>query len=158
MNQIKVMKQALKALEYHTDQTRPIFKTEVAILALRQAIEQAEKADQEAGFELWWGEFMPAAFRNRAWEAWSMAHPPTAPVQKPFDGLTQLQVAYIKGLDDGANSAAHANTAPAQQPLTDEQIDEVWRNLPKLTGAGLVELRREYARDIEDAHGIKGEF
>jgi len=50
---------------------------------LRQAIKWLEKADQEAGFKLWWGEFMPAAFRDRAWEAWCMAHP--APEQPHTD-------------------------------------------------------------------------
>jgi hypothetical protein len=40
---IDAMKQALEALEYHQDQTRPIHKTQETIAALRQAIEQAEK-------------------------------------------------------------------------------------------------------------------
>ena len=40
---IEAMKQALEALEYHQEQTRPIHKTQETITALRQAIEQAEK-------------------------------------------------------------------------------------------------------------------
>ena len=52
------------------------------ILDLRQAIEQAKKADQEAGFEMWWGEFMPSAFRDRAWGAWTMAHPKVEQAEK----------------------------------------------------------------------------
>jgi hypothetical protein len=36
------MQQALEALEYHQEQTRPIHKTQETIAALRQAIEQAE--------------------------------------------------------------------------------------------------------------------
>jgi len=48
MSQIKVMRQVLKALEYPTDQPRPIFDTEAAILALRKAIEQAEKMEPYA--------------------------------------------------------------------------------------------------------------
>ena len=40
---IDAMKQALEALEYHQEQTRPIHKTQETITALRQAIEQAEK-------------------------------------------------------------------------------------------------------------------
>ena len=35
---IEVMKQALEALEYHRDQTRPIYKTQKTIETLRQAI------------------------------------------------------------------------------------------------------------------------
>ena len=41
MNHIEVMKQALEALEYHTEQTRPLFKTEHAIVALKEAIAEA---------------------------------------------------------------------------------------------------------------------
>lgn len=40
---IDVMKQALAALEYHVEQTRPIHQTSEAIAALRAAIEQAQK-------------------------------------------------------------------------------------------------------------------
>jgi hypothetical protein len=40
---IDAMKLALEALEYHQEQTRPIHKTQETIIALRQAIEQAEK-------------------------------------------------------------------------------------------------------------------
>ena len=39
------MQQALKALEYHQEQTRPIHKTQETITALRQAIEEAEQWD-----------------------------------------------------------------------------------------------------------------
>jgi hypothetical protein len=39
---IDAMQQALEALEYHQDQTRPIHKTQETIIALRQAIEEAE--------------------------------------------------------------------------------------------------------------------
>jgi hypothetical protein len=37
-----VVQQALEAMEYHTEQTRPIWKTEQAITALRQLLEQPE--------------------------------------------------------------------------------------------------------------------
>jgi hypothetical protein len=37
-----VVQQALEALEYHTEQTRPIWKTEQAITALHQLLEQPE--------------------------------------------------------------------------------------------------------------------
>jgi hypothetical protein len=40
---IDAMKQALEALEYHQEQTRPIHKTQETITALRQAIAEAEK-------------------------------------------------------------------------------------------------------------------
>jgi hypothetical protein len=43
---IEAMKQAAEALEYHQEQTRPIHKTQETITALRQAIEQAEQAEQ----------------------------------------------------------------------------------------------------------------
>ena len=42
---IEAMKQALEALKYHMEQTRPINMTQNAIHALRQAIEQAEKQE-----------------------------------------------------------------------------------------------------------------
>jgi hypothetical protein len=38
---IEAMKQALEALEYHQEQTRPIHKTQETIAALRQAIREA---------------------------------------------------------------------------------------------------------------------
>jgi hypothetical protein len=87
MNQLNAMRQALEALKnvkpylgsfYTVAHTSKLVSE--AVLALRQAIEQDEQADKEAGFEMWWGEFMPSAFRDRAWEAWTMAHP-TAPAQ-----------------------------------------------------------------------------
>jgi hypothetical protein len=43
MNHIEVMKQALEALEYHTEQTRPLFKTEHAIVALKEAIAEQQR-------------------------------------------------------------------------------------------------------------------
>jgi hypothetical protein len=84
MNQIEVMKTALNALLKKNGkwgQGHDELEAK-AIAALRQAIEVAEKADKEAGFEMWWGEFMPSAFRNRAWEAWSMAHPKVEQAEK----------------------------------------------------------------------------
>jgi hypothetical protein len=42
---IDAMQQALEALEYHQEQTRPIHKTQKTIIALRQAIEEAEQWD-----------------------------------------------------------------------------------------------------------------
>jgi len=45
---IEAMKQALEALEYHQEQTRPIHKTQETITTLRQAIEQAEKQEPVA--------------------------------------------------------------------------------------------------------------
>ena len=42
---IEAMKQALEALKYHMEQTRPINMTQNAIHALRQAVEQAEKQE-----------------------------------------------------------------------------------------------------------------
>lgn len=38
----EVMQQALSALEYHTQQTRPIHNTELAIEALREALSRPE--------------------------------------------------------------------------------------------------------------------
>jgi hypothetical protein len=46
---IDAMKQALEALEYHQEQTRPIHKTQETITALRQAIEEAEKLCKYCG-------------------------------------------------------------------------------------------------------------
>jgi hypothetical protein len=50
---IDAMKQALEALEYHQEQTRPIHKTQETITALRQAIAEAEK--HELVPESWMG-------------------------------------------------------------------------------------------------------
>ena len=43
-----LLEQALEALEYHTQQTRPIQKTEHAILALRTELAKSVKASQTA--------------------------------------------------------------------------------------------------------------
>jgi hypothetical protein len=65
---IEAMKQALEALKYHMEQTRPINMTQNAIHALRQAIEQAEKQEPVA----WMvrdsidGSWYPCAFENPA--------------------------------------------------------------------------------------------
>ena len=53
MNHIEVMKQALEALEYHAEQTRPLFKTDHAIVALTEAIAEAESTpvQEPVGYE-----------------------------------------------------------------------------------------------------------
>jgi hypothetical protein len=62
---IEAMKQALEALEYHQEQTRPIHKTQETIATLRQTIEQAEKQKPIGWFaKSWQGvyvELMPEA-------------------------------------------------------------------------------------------------
>ena len=109
MNQIDAMKSARLLIEgtAYTLHTLPsgqacicsqcdFVRGKVAVLdELRQAIEQAERADKEAGFEMWWGEFMPSSFRDRAWDAWSMAHP-TAPAQPEGTMRDKLQQQCLK--------------------------------------------------------------
>jgi len=46
----KVVEQALEALEYHVEQTRPIWKTSQAIDALRDALAQPESEYELAGY------------------------------------------------------------------------------------------------------------
>jgi hypothetical protein len=93
---VEIMKQALEALKYHMEQTRPINMTQNAIHALRQAIEEAEKQEPV-------GEIIESSFfdkKNRLTHFYE-AQPPvgtklyTAPPRKEWVGLTDEELSKI---------------------------------------------------------------
>ena len=64
----KAAQQALDALIYHVEQTRPIERTTQAITALRAALQ--DKAGEPVAWEVWWGvcdmQPCPRPFHSRA--------------------------------------------------------------------------------------------
>lgn len=128
-----------------------------------QAIEQAEKVEPVA----WWDKKL-GCFDEKHFDQLQplYLHPPTAPAQdKPVAKLLRWGepgtssesislVALAKLPPDGTLLYTHsAPAAPAQQPLTDEQIKAIINALPTGFYGDPVML---LARAIEAAHGIKG--
>jgi hypothetical protein len=96
---IDTMKQALEALEYHQEQTRPIHKTQETITTLRQAIEQAEK-QEPVGWFMW----------DAKQELWVQVYPNThgfplykAPPKREFVGLTDEEITEYSSWLSGRN-------------------------------------------------------
>jgi hypothetical protein len=146
-NQIDALKQALGALEYHTEQTRPIWKTEQAITAIKQALAApVQEPEIVQRVKRYAGKTMRTA-RNPNITArecielanWIVATPPAAPVQDlPFGvggGLVAIKTLLSR------DPCVHANTAvemidailkehPAAQRqwvgLTDAEMQDLW--------------------------------
>ncbi len=162
MNYIEVMKQALEALEYHTDQTRPIWKTEQAIVTLTKAI-----AEQQRDWSLL--EATQDSLREHMAEVKRLKAllEQSAPAQEltDWERVAKVQDAKLRAMcnDPGAfeklcelmdRYETLRPTPPAAQPavpLTDGQIHTLWRNHPNRTN--IVDV----VRAIEAAHGINGE-
>lgn len=154
MNQIEVMKQALEALkETHyvlinanlLDQSR-LNKNFTAAEALRQAIEQAGKVEPVA-----W-----AAQNTRTQKFHYIWH-------EEADVLGWIQLQH-QSRDDVTFRGpvplyTHPPAAPAQQPLTLNQIDAI-ENKVYMATTNKSKPKYEYAlalvRAVEQAHGIKG--
>jgi hypothetical protein len=159
--------QALEALEYHTEQTRPIQRTADAIATLRAALAEDTRdwslleATQEslrehmaeiqqlraalaqpATIAEWWAAKQAASGEPFGYLWPTGMHPEFRFYQQKRDGV------------DGMPLYATAQPAPARVPLTDEQIDRI---TTEQWGAGLgapYAAYRAYARAIEAAHGI----
>ena len=155
MNQINAMRQALEALENHSGNYKlndaECDKHSAAVDALRQAIEQAGKAepvlvvarhDLEKLLKHPEGDkhikaFIPPGMGD---EVLLYTHPPTAPAQ-PYSGCSTAQVdPFVQ--------------APAQQPLTDAAIQATWTRTATYD-THLIDVLN-FARAIEASHGIKG--
>jgi len=65
---------------------------------------------------------------------------------------------YSRGHDDGWTSCArHYAAHPPRTPLTDEQIDLITcKNWGSSLPGAMIDAFREYARAVEQAHGIRG--
>jgi hypothetical protein len=170
MNQIEVMKQALEALDYeatsHEDDS--IWKDERE--ALRQAIEQAEQINHPCGDKCKHGDWCTESYCQEKCEFTNVPLP-TAPVQQEpvawrwsevgstgiehwFDWTTDWEN-FERAKSLGCKIEYAAPTAPAQQPLTDEQIQAV---LTKTFSDNEIQPDDlALIRAIEAAHGITGE-
>ena len=80
-------------------------------------------------------------------ESWYSGYNPKAKGDKQ-----RARDAYAAGMGDSLVAAQQ----PARQPLTDEQITEIWMQ-PISNGTTGSAWRRAVARAIERAHGITGE-
>jgi hypothetical protein len=117
---IEAMRQALEALEYHQEQTRPIHKTQETITALRQAIEQAEKPVEPPDYV----EPVTTDY-HEGWEegfkAGNALTPPKRPVKsytggvpqyatdapkREWVGLTDEEILLVNGNEDYSTIAA----------------------------------------------------
>ncbi len=146
--------QALEALEAITGVTEmdDVVRINRAIPALRQALEASEGFDgcqhshtgkHSSGWYAYWqceycGDGEPAIDPEQHDEPFGYFK------AEPF-GWTDCDAT-----DEGA-VALYDRPQPAQQPLTDEQLDKV------VFDCGLCVTARDIARAIERAHGIGGE-
>ena len=135
---IEVMKLALEALETPIH-VQPFGLKQKAMSALNAAIAEAEKQEPVA-----WEDVLGAIARG-----WT--HPENA--QKPMD--VQLAVAIAKEIQDMYTTPPAAQ--PAQrQPLTEDQIDDIWNRHCDEMGEASINDAYDIARAIEAAHGITG--
>ncbi len=165
---IDAMKQALEALNFHNLGRENVPKKSAeAITALRLAIEQAEKPDNNDGpINDGWQLSVSDGHSGRGVYAYMVEYPEEGAVflmpieqaekQEPvafFDPVAR-RLRQNPAFQVGVSVATwHGEiplyTAPPQrQPLTEEEIDDIWRT----------HLSRDSrVRAIERAHGIGGE-
>ena len=159
----ELLQMALDALEYHTQQTRPIQRTEAAILALREALAapQAEPVawamlradglvldvicpDERDAYQ---GEYTVPLY----------AAPPAAPAPAVPEGdvvvskdeAGQIVAVTRQDAEGRILSVIAESTAPAV-PLTDKQIEACIHLVDEKFGLFA------FARAIEQAHGTGG--
>ena len=121
------VEQALSALYYHTEQTRPIHQTYVAISALREAIDAALTAAHAE----------PVAWLD------DNGHPHHISALQP---LTTVKFGKWKPL--------YAAPQPQREPLSDEAIKDAWNSCKHSDGYPVTTAGFEFARAIEKLHGI----
>jgi hypothetical protein len=156
--QLEAMKQALEAFEwnYNTDldnipaceQWAKMLKQNITVL--RQAIEQAEKQERTGSCPLEDCNGGPETHgcwaHNCEWKAQK---------QEPVAWLWELTGEVTTDPDRADGLWLPLYTSPPQrQPLTDEQIAEVFDSV---ASAKQEPWFRRFSRAIEAAHGIKGE-
>jgi hypothetical protein len=73
--------------------------------------------------------------------------------------IVKIHYTQSRHINEAITALKERLAQPPQHPwvgLTDEEIDAVWVTVAWRSSKGLQELRREYARAIESAYGIKG--
>lgn len=169
---IEAMKQALEALE------DPIAfaKGHAAITALRAAIAEAEKQEPVAWANI--NKHGDITHTNNKRMPWSKTPlyttPPAQPAKqepvawlglKPSDMPDGDDPMYdhdffLKGMAwaDAILRKKNATPPAAQrQPLTEDQIDDIWNRYCDEMGEASINDAYDIARAIEAAHGIKGQ-
>ena len=141
---IEVAKQALEALESFREISDFTPAQAVhAITALRTAIADAEKQEPvawvEKDGELVWQNKEAAIGRNL------YTKPPAAPVQEQFGPQEILQMIVDLALE---------KPSAQRQPLTEEQIDDIWNRYCDEMGEASINDAYDIARAVEAAHGI----
>lgn len=110
MNKLEqAARQALEALEYHVEQTRPIQRTAEAITALREAL---EAGPQPAAIPAEW---LEEAFRD----GWAMCRDSEIVGEEEEDWAFANSTTNSRMID-----AQQAAPQPARQPLTEDQVWE----------------------------------
>ena len=87
----ETLKLALEALEYHTEQTRPIHQTSEAITAIKEALAQPAQEPVATFDEVWdsidWDKWRMEPIRKLV----KMIHSKTTPPQRPWVDLTESE-------------------------------------------------------------------
>ena len=115
----EALKLALEALEYHTAQTRPIQRTEAAILALREAL--ATPVQKGA---------IGAEYQKSPWDGKGISMPP---LEAPVDWKAE----YLKSVESGCITLDELREARAELDATNRQVE--------ILSDALAESRREIA-------------
>jgi hypothetical protein len=146
---IEAMKQALEALEYHQEQTRPIHKTQETIIAVRKAIKQAEKQKPVAYYwrdtkACYWIADIPLEDLANLDVSPLYAAPPKRPVKSYTGGEPQYATDAPKHEDDDIQEYKRPWVG-----LTDEEIDAIGYKY----GAGGLELMDELTSKLKEKNG-----
>ena len=126
-----------------------------AITALRAALAQQDEPDHETRAELAEQQVVQLAeerdhYRN-LWQKAQQAEPVAWLQPKTVDGHLRPDLGYETCSKDDYG-AFPVNTAPPQRkPLTEEEIDKIFKHLCNTVGASC----KTMARAVERAHGIK---
>ena len=130
-----LLEQALDALEHHTEQTRPIHNTQVAMDEIRAALERSPHPQAE-----------PVAWRwQSTFGGWS------------YGKKDQINIYVLR--DGYAVQPLYAAPPASRKPLTDEEMLEVFRQNSSLARHGInapiPPTVVQIIRATERAHGIK---
>jgi hypothetical protein len=122
-----LLNEAITALRYHTEQTRPIHSTDVAIANLEAAVAGQAKPGQEPSCNL--HPNAPHGFSRNASHS------------------ANRYVCECEGWSEKENVQ--------QEPMSDKAIDDIWGDLADSHGNILERDITRFARAIEAHHGIK---
>lgn len=132
------MQQALDALEYHVEQTRPIERTNLAITALLEALEQPEPEPVA-----WACQF----YKGKRLEVFSTEERASTYVKRSLENGADVRLISL-----------YTHPAPPQKPLTIERLHSIpeHRKLLEKLGPVWAPMLYYFCSAIEAAHGITG--